>query len=188
MSATVRPKARWDTRAYATIVSARHDADALVVRFADGSEARVPTVALEPPKLESPRWADLVLGEFEVTVPTATGPAEISWFSLRVLSDPEFDAHVAAVSAEADRATAEKLRHFREERGLSVEDLAGKAGLSPDALRRVEAAEDRPTFDELKRILAPLGRRLANLAEDADPDGAEETDDPGRVDAPNLTS
>jgi transcriptional regulator with XRE-family HTH domain len=54
------------------------------------------------------------------------------------------------------RDFAERLRHLRNERGISVEKLASDTGISPKYLQAIESGERKP------RYLYALAESLAN--------------------------
>jgi ribosome-binding protein aMBF1 (putative translation factor) len=54
------------------------------------------------------------------------------------------------------------MRRLREEQGLTVEQLAGKAGIEPNVLARMEAGQAfNPTVATLFGIAAALGKKLS---------------------------
>lgn len=54
----------------------------------------------------------------------------------------------------------ERVRHLREERGLSQRELAEKIGSTQPAIARLEAGGVAPSIQTLERIAAALGREL----------------------------
>lgn len=56
-----------------------------------------------------------------------------------------------------------RLRALREERGLSVAEVARRAGTSPAAVRFVEAGERAPTIVSVEALCRALGVPLAAL-------------------------
>jgi transcriptional regulator with XRE-family HTH domain len=63
------------------------------------------------------------------------------------------------------RRLAMKIKALREERGLSQERLAAKAGLSREHLTRLEAGRHDPTFGTLSRLAKALKVKEAELLE-----------------------
>src|SRR5512140_3787857 len=53
-----------------------------------------------------------------------------------------------------------KLRSLRHERALSQRDLAGKAGLSPNAISLIERDEISPSVATLQRLAGALGVKM----------------------------
>jgi transcriptional regulator with XRE-family HTH domain len=66
--------------------------------------------------------------------------------------------------AEPDRALAATVRRLREERGLTREALATRAGVTVGSLARIELAQSSPSWDTFKRIAAALDLPIARLA------------------------
>jgi transcriptional regulator with XRE-family HTH domain len=58
---------------------------------------------------------------------------------------------------------AERLRDLRAERGWSLEDLAGRSGVSRATLSRLEKAEVSPTTSVLARLCTAYGLTLTRL-------------------------
>jgi len=54
----------------------------------------------------------------------------------------------------------ERVRHLREERGMSQRKLAEKIGSTQPAIARLEAGGVAPSIQTLERIAAALGREL----------------------------
>ncbi len=65
------------------------------------------------------------------------------------------------------RAIVAALRAERERQGLSLADVAGRTGLDPAALHRLEIGLDKnPTVAALERYAAALGKRITMAVED----------------------
>ncbi len=60
-------------------------------------------------------------------------------------------------------ATAERIRHFRKDRGLSQEALALKANLNPAYFGQIERGAKCPTVDTLYKISTALELPLPEL-------------------------
>ncbi len=63
-----------------------------------------------------------------------------------------------------DRALAAVLKRSREQRGVTQETLAFKAGISVGTLGRIETARTAPSWDSVCRIVDALGVKLSELA------------------------
>jgi transcriptional regulator with XRE-family HTH domain len=57
----------------------------------------------------------------------------------------------------------ERLRLLRQQRGLTQEALAEKAGVSVDAVTRIESGRRSPRLDTLERLAAALAVNLQEL-------------------------
>ncbi|MDH2385474.1 helix-turn-helix transcriptional regulator [Bradyrhizobium sp. CER78] len=55
------------------------------------------------------------------------------------------------------RLVARNLRYWRQEGGLSQEELADRAGLNRNYIGMIEREENAPTVDALEQISAALG-------------------------------
>ncbi|WP_306222645.1 helix-turn-helix domain-containing protein [Bosea beijingensis] len=58
---------------------------------------------------------------------------------------------------------AHNLRRLRDERGLSIDDLAGRTGVAAKRLATIEAATSQALIDEVGIIALGLGVRIAAL-------------------------
>ncbi|HEY7030787.1 MAG TPA: helix-turn-helix transcriptional regulator [Thermomicrobiales bacterium] len=139
--------------------------DALQVIFEDGSRARIPVEDLSTERLRSADWTAVSPGPFWITVPTATGPIEISWVTLRLMTDPEFEAYWERRAHERARRIGSRVREMREARQLDVTDLVGPTGLSISSIKQIEAGEGPVGLQTLERLCIVLGGTLDDLSE-----------------------
>lgn len=51
---------------------------------------------------------------------------------------------------------SEKIRYFRLQRGLSQEQLAGRAGINTNTIRKYELGTRKPKLEQLKKIAGGL--------------------------------
>lgn len=65
--------------------------------------------------------------------------------------------------SEADIRLAARLRALRAERGLTLDGLAGRAGVSRSMISLIERGESSPTASVLHRLATGLGTTLASL-------------------------
>jgi transcriptional regulator with XRE-family HTH domain len=79
-----------------------------------------------------------------------------------------------------------RLRARREERGLSLRELARRLGISPSAVSQIETGKSRPSVSTLYSIVTELGMSLDELfsGEPGDADG----DDRGLAEVPVVVS
>jgi transcriptional regulator with XRE-family HTH domain len=70
---------------------------------------------------------------------------------------------IAVEAAESDRRLAERLRELRTERRWSLDDLAGRSGVSRATLSRLENNEVSPTASVLGRLCAAYGLTMSRL-------------------------
>lgn len=77
---------------------------------------------------------------------------------------------VSLTETSIDRRIAQRLRALRAERGWSLDDLAGRSGVSRATLSRLENAEVSPTAAVLGRLCGAFGltmSRLMHMVEDS---------------------
>ncbi len=65
-----------------------------------------------------------------------------------------------------DKALAATVNRLREERDLSQEALAFKAGVSTSTISRIERAEHYPSVPTLRKLAAGLGVPVGALMDD----------------------
>lgn len=76
-------------------------------------------------------------------------------------------------SSEADTRLAARLRGLRVERGLTLDGLAARAGVSRSMISLIERGESSPTASVLHRLATGLGTTLASLfAEEERPEAS----------------
>ena len=56
-----------------------------------------------------------------------------------------------------------RLRAYREQRGLSLRELARRLGVSPSAISQIETGKSRPSVSTLYSIVSELGMSLDEL-------------------------
>src|SRR5437870_1387269 len=149
--------ARWDTREYQRIASVDHRGDHIGVLFEDGSCVSINSRKLLPSHLQSPDWSAMAFSPYEITVPTSNGAVEISWSTVRALTDKEYSAHLADAAEEQARQIGFRLRELRKSRQLTSKELAERAGISPQSLSRIENGHHDVVLRTLQRILAGMG-------------------------------
>lgn len=165
----------WNTSLYSRIVEASIRGDELRVLFANHTWVTVSLDELLPGQRERANWERVTFSPHEVIVPTEDGAVEISGFAIRVLTDPEFAAHLDAIAFESAQRSGRQIRRWREERRMSVDELAHAAGIDAATLARVEQGDVTTSFPTKRQILAPLGHTLKDLALAIHPDEADST-------------
>jgi DNA-binding Xre family transcriptional regulator len=156
---------KWNTREYQRIASANHQGDKLVVRFEDGAWASLDRRRVLPAESEHVDWDAMSVNAYELVIPTAGGRIEVPWSTIRVLTDREYAAHLAAAAEDQARLIGLRIKQLREARGLSSKELAERAGITPQSLSRIEHGRHDVVFTTLQRILAAMGHSLRDLAE-----------------------
>lgn len=69
----------------------------------------------------------------------------------------------ATIDADLDRRIAQRLKALRQERGWSLDELAGLAGVSRATLSRLENADVSPTASVLGKLCAAHGLTMSRL-------------------------
>ena len=154
--------APWGRRSYRTIVSARGNRDRIEVCFADGSCGSMGSAAILPAGAMAD-WDRMTASTFVVTIPTQAEPVELSWFTVRTLTDPAFESYVRQQEAEGNQTIGALVAARRREDGLSVEELARQSGLDPNVIAAIEAARVTADIETLDRFLKPMGTTFDDL-------------------------
>jgi transcriptional regulator with XRE-family HTH domain len=68
------------------------------------------------------------------------------------------------VTARPNPALGITLRRLREERGLTLEDVAYQAGVTVGSLARIELVQSSPRWETVRSILPVLGVPLTRFA------------------------
>ena len=170
-------KRPWDTGLYSRIVEARLLGDEVRMLFANHTWATASIDDLLPGKRERANWDRMTYSPLEIIVPTENGAIEISGFSIRALTDPEFGAHLDNFEKESAIRIGKLIQEWREESKLRLDDLAVAASVDAGFLSRVEQGLVNASFPKLRQILAPLGRTLKDFIVPADHDEADTDED-----------
>lgn len=64
----------------------------------------------------------------------------------------------------------QRVRQWREEQGLTLQQLAERSDLAPSTVQKVETGQMIPSVAVLLKLARGLGRRVAELVHDADPE------------------
>ncbi len=106
----------------------------------------------------------MTIDPYEIVVPTIDDAVEIPWSTIRVLTDQDYSAHLAAAAEEQAKHIGRPIQELRENRRLGRAELAERAGITTQSLSRVEAGRPDAVFTDLQRVLAALGCSLRDLA------------------------
>lgn len=157
-------RARWNKRAYQRMAAVERRGDRLLVSFEDGSRVDLEAARVLPPEVRDPDWDSMTFEVYEIIVPTAEGLIEVPSSTIRVLTDREYSAHLAAIAEEQARRVGLRIRELRRTRGLTSKELAERAGVTPQTLSRIEHGRHDVVLTTLQRILAAMGYSLRELA------------------------
>jgi DNA-binding XRE family transcriptional regulator len=137
---------RWDEDSYSRIGRARCDWEGtvLTVEFEDGDQVELAPMPLLPrgTNPDDVDWWRVGSNEAEVLFPIGETWFEVPWDVIRLRTDTEFDAHWARMAQEIAQSRGIRLRGLREARGLSVAEVAARAGLLPETVERIESGDD----------------------------------------------
>ncbi len=158
----------WDRPDYRRIVSAHVDRGTLYALFADGSYTSIDAARLVRPQDKGVRWKDTQASPREVIIPTDGEPMEISWLTLRALTDPAFDAYFVRCGEEEAQRVGERLRALRKARKLDGKIVAERAGITAQSLSRIEHGHHEIVFSTLRKVLAAMGCTLSDISNDAE--------------------
>jgi DNA-binding XRE family transcriptional regulator len=113
-------------------------------------------------------WASLRVGETGdvLEAPALDTIIEIPWDRIRSVADPDFRAHLAAVSGERARRIGDRIRAMRLEATLTRGELAAKAGVAQEVIANLEAGKIEPPVDLIEHLAFALGKRLRDFAEE----------------------
>ncbi|RZJ48870.1 MAG: helix-turn-helix domain-containing protein [Chryseobacterium sp.] len=155
---------QWNNSAYQTITNAQFINGHIVVSFENGDVINVSKDALYPFGTENIEWTNITFNQFDVTIPTNRGVIEIPWDKLRVITDKDFAKYLAEKSEEQSKLIGLKIKRLREKKGIRSNDLAERAGMTPQTISRIEQGRTDVGFANLRKILAAMGYSLKDLA------------------------
>jgi DNA-binding XRE family transcriptional regulator len=148
---------------YQRIASVRHDAGLLTVQFEDGACVHVNATDVVPPGSGHPDWEHLTFGPYEIHIPAPGEPLTVPWSTIRVLTDKDYSAHLAAAAEQQARLVGQRIKALRKSRNLTSKELAERAGITPQSLSRIEHGRHDVVFTTLRRLLAAMGYSLSDL-------------------------
>lgn len=176
MSTIARPRKPWDTRAYHRIVSVSHGAGGLAVEFEDGARVQVDPRQILPPDTPPVLWDRLTHSPYEIIIPNELDHDVVPWDVIRSLTDPMFEAHLAAAAAEQAAWIGHRIEELRHARGLTIADVAERTNISPATLSQVERGEHEVRLPLLERVLAAVGGTFDDLVREREDRGLVATE------------
>jgi len=159
---------KWDNPRFQRICSVKADPNNFRVRFEDGTTAEIESHKILPGEINQPRWEELRFNPYEIILPIANGEFEISWSTIRVLTDAEYSAHLSKVAEEQAKKIGRRLSQLRKGRGIKSKELAERAGIAPQSLSRIEHGKHDIAFSTLQKILSAMGYELKDLSVESD--------------------
>jgi transcriptional regulator with XRE-family HTH domain/Zn-dependent peptidase ImmA (M78 family) len=155
---------KWAKQEYQRIRNVTQKEEKLLVSFEDGSLVEVGLENILAPDITNPDWKSLEFNPYEIIIPTSDRQLEISWTTIRLLSDPEFAAFWSHQAEEQSKDVGNRLIELRKKRNLTAKEVATRAGISPQSLSRIEKGYHDIVFTTLRKILAAMGYSLRDLA------------------------
>ncbi|HZS02221.1 MAG TPA: helix-turn-helix transcriptional regulator [Chloroflexota bacterium] len=153
----------WNRRGYQRMARVAWQAPELVVEFEDGSRAAIAADRLLLPDDGPVEWDRLTWSPYEVAVPGPYEVVVIPWSRIRALTDPAYAAHLAVAAETEARQIGCRVRELRQARGLTVQELAERAGIAARALARIEGGEHAGPLPPIAPLLAAMGCTLDDL-------------------------
>lgn len=167
-------RSHWNHRGYQRMARVEWQAPNLIVDFEDGTRACLEARRLLGPDDQPVEWHRLTWSPYEIAVPGPYEVVVIPWSRVRVLTDVDYAAHLAAAAADEARLLGARVRQLRKARGLTRKALAGRAGIAPQQLSRIERGERNSGLTALEPLLAAMGCTLHDLIADEPTDEAAE--------------
>ena len=155
---------RWNNSSYQRIKKAEYSKGSVNVVFENGDLIQIPSSSLIPFGNTSIDWDNLSFSPFEITIPGDPSIVEIPWDKIRVSSDKEFAKHLAVQSEVQTKLIGTKIKRLRERKGIRSNELAERAGITPQTISRIEQGHTDVSFGTLRKILASMGYTLKDLA------------------------
>ncbi len=152
---------------YMTVASVFADSNLrkFLVTFKNGDEAHVKFSSVLPKGMKYWHFTAMP-GEHgnSIYIPGNGFAIEIPWNVIRTLTDPDFAKVMVDAAAKQALEIGARLRHLRNECGLTQRHVAGLAGIEPANLSRIENGRLRLNTSTLWKILAAMGYSPADLA------------------------
>jgi DNA-binding XRE family transcriptional regulator len=155
----------WDDLAYHRMSDVRIEDNTLTVAFEDGDQVSLPAERLVALDAGLPVWDALTWDPYEIQVPTSRGTVEVTWSTVRLLTDRDYATFMAAEARDYAFRMGARIRALRKSRGLSSKELAQRAGIAPNSLSRIELGRYDVTLGTLGSLLAAMGYSYADLVD-----------------------
>lgn len=156
--------AHWEKSDYQKIKTARFVNGKVMVDFENGDQVELPKEAIASFDTYEVLWDQIQSNSYEVTIPAKPNSIEIPWDKIRVLTDTEFGKYLANRAEEQATLIGTKIKRLREKKGIKSNELAERAGVTPQTISRIEKGHTDLSFGTLRKILASMGYSLRDLA------------------------
>lgn len=154
----------WNNRNYQRIKIAKMSHGIVDVTFENGDEVQLQVRSLIAGVINSERCV-FDFGANELIFTCSETVIRVPWVKIRVLSDVAFGRHMAEKAEQQSKEVGEKLKGLRKRMGIKSNELADRAGLTPQTITRIEKGHTDVSFATLGRLLAAMGLNLKDLAE-----------------------
>lgn len=154
----------WDDINYQKIQRATLETGTLYIHFQNGDDRELPIKSVLPLEIDSFDEASLIFNDYDIVLKSDKGDFIIPWDKIRILSDKDFAQAMAQKAEEHSRLIGNKIKSMRERKGIKSNDLAERAGITPQTITRIEKGHTDIGFSTLRKILASMGYSLKDLA------------------------
>lgn len=154
----------WDDINYQKITKAYLKGGILFIHFKNDDEREVPIKSLLPLDVDSVDESSLNWSDYEISLKGFQGEFMIPWDRIRTISDKDFANNMAQKAEEHSRLIGIKIKLMRERKGIKSNELAERAGITPQTITRIEKGHTDVGFTTLRKILASMGYSLKDLA------------------------
>lgn len=155
---------KWDELPYQKIKIAEVEGKELKITFDNGDTIILPFVKVLPVGFNDTDVALSDFNDYEVNLNVGDRAVDIPWDRLRVLTDPEFAKEMALKAEEHAQQVGARIKTLRERKNIKSNELAEKAGITPQTITRIEKGYTDVGFATLRKILAVMGYTLKDLA------------------------
>lgn len=155
----------WDQAEYQRIKNVEIQKNSLKIEFMNNDIVIVPLESVLPIKsINDLMLETMTFNDFEIRIPSKDKIYEIPWDKIRVITDKEFSKHIALMAEEQAKLVGGKIKTLRENKGLRGNELAERAGITPQTISRIEQGHTDVSFSTLRKILAAMGCSLTDIA------------------------
>lgn len=155
---------KWDEYNYQKIIDASLEGDELKVVFQNGDNIILPLIKVLPIGLDPTNVTLLNYSDYELHFESNGNTIVVPWDKLRVLTDQDFAKEMALKAEENAQLVGIRLKILRERKGLRSNELAERAGVTPQTITRIEKGHTDVSFATLRKILAAMAYTLKDLA------------------------
>lgn len=153
----------WNKIDYQKIRSASINKEILDVIFCNGDRVQISYNMLLSQDANE-LFNDVTIEDYIITL-HGSREVVIPWDKIRIVTDPKFANAMAKKAEESAKSVGLKIKVLREKKQIKSNDLASRAGVTPQTISRIEKGHTDVSFGTLRKILASMGYTLRDLAE-----------------------